>query len=126
MGSIVAVITGNMAAKPELKYSQDGTAFTQVSIAVNKKRKGEETTTWFRVSIFRQSAEFICEYGDKGALVQVVVDNMTLNEYTDKQGEKRSSLECVASSVQLLGGKGNSEPKADYAPPVPNGQDIPF
>lgn len=125
MGSIVAVITGNMAAKPELKYTQDGTAVTQISVAVNRKRKGEETTTWFRVSVFRQAAEYIAQYGDKGSLVQAVVDNMTLNEYTDKQGEKRSSLECVATSVQLLGGKANSEPRAEGLP-IADGADIPF
>lgn len=44
-------IVGNLGQDPELRHLEDGTAVTNLSVAVNKKRNGQKSTTWFRVSV---------------------------------------------------------------------------
>ncbi len=50
-------IVDNLGQDPELRYLQDGTAVTNLSVAVNKKRQGQKTTAWYRVSVWNGSEE---------------------------------------------------------------------
>ena|SRR5215468_4250542 len=108
------IISGNLGADPELKFLEDGTAVTNLSIAVNKKRKdAQKTTTWFRVSLFGKQAEVVCEYLKKGSKVLAECSNLRVSTYTTKKGESAASLEATAERIVFL----------DSASDVPVGED---
>ena len=64
----------------------------------------QEITTWFRVSVWGKQAESISQYLLKGRQVYVE-GRLRTEEYTDRDGNKRISLEVTASDVQLLGSR---------------------
>jgi single-strand DNA-binding protein len=132
-------IVGHMGRDPETKYSEGGTAICTFSVATSEKRKDQqETTTWFRVSCFNKTAGFVQQYGGKGALV-FVEGRLSMNEYTDRDGKTRTTLEVKADNVQMLGGKGDRAEAATASSPAkaamsaqtpasapPTDEDIPF
>jgi len=114
------MIIGNVGRGPESRFSSDGNEFVSFSVAVNdrpRRQQGgeqaaagnqEELTTWFRVTVFRQKAEFAKQYVQKGTAV-FVMGNLTVREYVGNDGQKRTSLEVVADEIQLMSNRGAQE-----------------
>ncbi len=96
-------IVGRLTADPELKKTQSGNSVCQVDVAVNRPHK-KDITDFLKVVVWRQSAEYLCQYGRKGNIV-AVNGCLTTRKYEDKQGNKRTAYEIVADSVQLCSGK---------------------
>ena len=59
-------IIGNLGRDPEMSYTPDGTATVKFSVAVTRKTKDKESTTWFNCVAFRKQAETINPYVKKG------------------------------------------------------------
>ncbi len=95
-------IVGNLGQDPELRYLQDGTAVTNLSVAVNKKRQGQKVTTWYRVSVFNIGAENVCKFLKKGSKVLVEGSSVRVSLYTAKDGKPAASLEVTAERVVFL------------------------
>ena len=95
-------IVGNLGQEPELRHLEDGTAVTNLSVAVNRKRNGEKTTTWYRVSCWQNNATNTCKYLKKGSKVLVEGNNLRVNQYTTKDGKPAASLELTAERVVFL------------------------
>lgn len=125
---------GNVGAKPELRYTQSGTAVCNFNIAVSERwtRDGEqhERTEWIKCVAWRQLAETAGEYLDKGK--QVYVDGRMLSrKYQDRDGAERTAVELHVRNFIMLGRKGDSaDPNVDPPHPDPGSQDpddqIPF
>jgi single-strand DNA-binding protein len=64
-------IIGNVGRDPEMSYTPDGTTVTKFSLAVTRKTKDKETTTWFNCVAFRKQAETINSYVKKGQQVSL-------------------------------------------------------
>ena len=114
-------IVGYLGRDPELRYTPQGTALCKMSIATTEKRKNvtgetEEHTTWFRVTAWGREAELANEYLAKGRQVYVE-GRLRLEEYTDREGQKRFSAEVSATEIQLLGHRTDS-PGANAAEAV--------
>lgn len=110
-------IVGYLGRDPEIQYTNQGTAVCKLSIATTEKRKDQtgepvERTTWFRVSVWGRQAELCNGYLHKGQQVYVE-GRLRMEEYTDREGNQRQSLEVNASDVQFIGrrGEGESVPK---------------
>jgi single-strand DNA-binding protein len=100
-------IVGYLGRDPELRYTPQGTALCKMSIATTEKRKNvtgetEEHTTWFRVTAWGRQAELANEYLTKGRQVYVE-GRLRLEEYTDREGQKRFSAEVSATEIQFIG-----------------------
>ena len=100
------VIVGYLGRDPEIRYTLQGMAVCSFSIATTERRKDksgefQDQTTWFRVTCWGKQAEFVNERLQKGNQVYVE-GRLTQSEYTDKDGNARTSLEVNASDVQLL------------------------
>jgi single-strand DNA-binding protein len=100
-------IVGYLGRDPELRYTPQGTALCKMSIATTEKRKNgagdmEEHTTWFRVTAWGRQAELANEYLSKGRQVYIE-GRLRLEEYTDREGQKRFSAEVSATEIQFLG-----------------------
>lgn len=97
------IIVGHVGGDVTLRYTQSGVAVASFSLAVNDPRRKDAPPTWYRVTCWRQLAEFANEYVTKGAAVLVAGDRLKLSEWTGQDGAPRTTLELNATSVQLLG-----------------------
>lgn len=96
------VIMGRLTRDPELRRTQNGTAVTSFSVAVDRdfksRESGEKATDFIDVVAWRQTAEFVCQYFTKGRMA-VVTGRLQIRNWTDKEGNKRRSAEVVADNV---------------------------
>lgn len=112
------VIVGNIGREPDVRYSADGNAVCNFSVAVNEAhtKNGErvETTEWYRCVAYRRTAEIVGEYGAKGKSV-LVRGKMKTRQY-EKGGETKSVTELVVHEFQLLGGRSDAGAQSDIPP----------
>ena len=104
------IIIGNVGRDPESRYLPSGDAVASFSVATSERRKGQdgqqqEQTTWFRVSAFGKLAETCQQYLHKGSYVYVE-GALTQQEYTDREGATRQSLEVRAREMRMLDKRG--------------------
>ncbi|MDM8525399.1 single-stranded DNA-binding protein [Desulfococcaceae bacterium HSG8] len=111
------ILIGYLGRDPELRYTPDGLAVANFSMAVTEKVKGEDLTQWFRVSAFGRTGEIAAEYLSKGKQVYIE-GRLRTSEWTDNEGNRRFSLEVIASQLVLLGSRGDDAPR-------PSGYDAP-
>lgn len=101
------VLLGRIARDIELRHTQDGTAVTSFTLAVDrdvKGRDGHRETDWIDVVAWRGTAEFVSRYLGKGRMV-VVEGRLQVRDWTDKAGNKRRSAEVIADSVYFADSK---------------------
>ena len=108
------ILVGNLGRDPELRYTPQGTPVCSFSLATNEKRKDRTTgetndlTTWFRVTLWGRQAETASQYLQRGRPVYIE-GRLRVEEYTDRDGNKRHSLEVNATDMQFIGGGARSE-----------------
>ncbi|MFL6274620.1 MAG: single-stranded DNA-binding protein [Blastocatellia bacterium] len=107
------IIVGYLGRDPELRYTPQGTPVCDFSIATTERRKDksgefQDHTTWFRVSLFGRQAEVASQYLSKGRQVYIE-GSLSQREYTDKEGNARTSLEVRGSDLQFIGSAGDGE-----------------
>ncbi len=102
------ILVGNLCRDPELKYLPSGTAVADVSLAVNDRvKKGDQwvdVPTYIDCTLFGRTAEVANEYLSKGSSA-LIEGRLKLEQWTNKEGEKRSKLKVVGERLQLLGSK---------------------
>ena len=115
----LVVLTGRLAADPELKTTQSGVSVTSFCIAVQRRYKsGEDPITDFiNVVAWRSSAEFVSKYFKKGNMIGIEGSIQT-RKYQDKDGNNRTAFEVVANNVQFVETK--RENPADVSVPSPS------
>jgi single-strand DNA-binding protein len=129
------IIVGNLGREPELRYTAQGTPVCSFSLATNERRKDrngemQDHTTWFRVTLWNRIAENANQYLQKGKSVYIE-GRLRVEEYTDREGKQRHSLEVFGTDMQFLGGKSEerSEPRSEKPQeqePDLTDEDIPF
>ena len=102
-------ITGHLGRDIELRSLSDGTPVGGFSVADSQGR--DKPAIWWRCSIFGKRAEALAPYLKKGQQV-TIVGSVTEREYTDKDGQKRTSMELRVNDLALQGGR----PEAQEAP----------
>ena len=126
------MIIGNVTRDPEIKYTPQGKAVTDVSIAVNRSYKvGEEKreeVNYVDVTLWGRTAETAAEYCKKGRAVYIE-GRLQLDSWEDKtSGQKRNKLRVVGEDYQLLdrrpggagsaGGSGGGDEEYSERPPA--------
>jgi single-strand DNA-binding protein len=111
MASINKVtLIGNLGRDPETRYSPNGGAICNVSIATTRgwkdKTSGErkEETEWHRVVFYDRLAEIAGEYLKKGRSVYIE-GRLKTRKWQDKEGQERFTTEIIAEEMQMLGGR---------------------
>ena len=96
------ILMGRLARDPELRHTQTGTPVASFRLAVDRdfkdKNTGEKATDWIDVVAWRQTAEFVSRYFTKGRMA-VVEGRLQMRDWTDRDGNKRTSAEVVADNV---------------------------
>jgi len=137
------ILVGNLGRDPELRYTPQGTPVCSFSLATNERRKDRNTgenndiTTWFRVTLWGRQAETASQYLSCGRPVYIE-GRLRVEEWTDRDGKPRHTLEVHATEMQFIGGGardegGGAQAKAATATQEPaapatdlNDDDVPF
>lgn len=121
-------IIGNLGRDPEVRYSPDGAAICNISIATTSqwkdKASGEkrEETEWHRVVFYNRLAEIAGEYLKKGRPVYVE-GRLKTRKWQDKDtGADRYSTDIVADQMQMLGGRDDGDSGAQTPRQAPQNQ----
>ena len=96
-------IIGHLVRDPELKTSAKGDEFCKFTVAVNRKTSDKDKADFFNCVAFRQTAAAIVKYMTKGR--QIAVDGRMESDTVEKDGQKRTYWQIVASDVEFLGNK---------------------
>lgn len=135
------ILVGNLGRDPELRYTPQGTPVCSFTVATNEKRKDkagemQDMTTWFRVTLWGRQAETASQYLAKGRPIYVE-GRLRVEEWTDRDGKQRYTLEVHATDMQFIGGGRGDEttgtvnraaPSNERSQPEPDlsDDDIPF
>lgn len=104
------ILVGHLGKDPEVRYSPNGGAVANVTLATSEswkdKNTGEkqERTEWHRVVFFGRLAEIAGEYLKKGAQIYVE-GRLQTRKWQDKEGKDRYTTEVVAGEMQMLGSR---------------------
>jgi len=108
------IVVGNLGKDPELRYSPQGLPICSFSLATNERQKDSKTgevienTIWYRANIFGRKAETAAQYLQKGAPVYVD-GKLKPEEWTDRDGNKRFTLNINASDFNFIGSSASRE-----------------
>lgn len=111
MASINKVIlVGNLGRDPEVRYTPDNNAITNISVATTDRYKDKHTgeqkeiTEWHRVVFFNRLAEIAGEYLKKGSQVYIE-GRLRTRKWTDQSGVEKYTTEIIADQMQMLGSR---------------------
>lgn len=102
------IVVGHLGRDPELRYTPQGDAVCNFSMATTEKRRDkageyQDVTTWFRVTLWSKKAETAAKYLTKGTQVYIE-GRLRVEEWTDRDGNNRHTLEVQGTDMQFLGG----------------------
>lgn len=97
------VLVGRISTDLELRQTSNGKSYCKFNLAVNRMNDG---TDFIPISVWNKQAENLIQYQKKGSLI-LVEGSISMNNYTDKDGNKRTSFEVMSYNVQFLNSKGN-------------------
>lgn len=108
------ILVGNLGRDPEIRYTADGMAVCNFSIATTSQWKdrasGEkrEETEWHRIVLYNRLAETAGEYLKKGRPV-FIEGRMRTRKWKGDDGQDRFTTEVIAEQMQMLGGKDSGD-----------------
>jgi single-strand DNA-binding protein len=114
------ILVGNLGRDPELRYTPQGTPVCSFTMATNERRKDktgewQEQVTWFKVTLWGRQAETASQYLTKGRPVYIE-GRLRVEEWTDRDGKPRHTLEVHATDMQFIGGQRTGEAPVEKAP----------
>lgn len=132
------VITGNLTRDPELRRTQSGMAILSFGVAVNDRRKNNQTGEWedyanyIDCTMFGNRAEGLANHLSKGMKV-AIEGKLRYESWTAKDGSKRSKLSVVVDEIEFMSAKGGgshgrqaSQPQPEFPASSMFDDDIPF
>jgi len=126
------ILIGNLGKDPEVRYSPNGGAVANITLATSESWKDKNTgeqvdkTEWHRVVFFRRLAEIAGEYLKKGSKV-FIEGKLQTRKWQDQNGQDRYTTEIVANEMQMLDSKGGGsanfgQGQQQAYQPAPQGQ----
>lgn len=126
-------LSGRLTRDPEVKYTQKGMAWTNTSIAVDRPTK-EKVADFFNLVAWDKTAEIMGKYLKKGSKI-LVEGRLQLNQYEDKNGDKKSTVNVVVDSFEFMdakpqdsksNGRSSESTRHDDTYPYHDPEDTPF
>lgn len=113
------ILVGNLGRDPELKYTPNGTAMANFTLATNEKWKDkegkeQEATEWHRIVVFGKLAEICGEYLHKGRQIYLE-GKIRSRTYKDREGVEKTVYEIRAENMVMLG-RGEGGPRSEGGP----------
>lgn len=106
------ILVGRLGKDPETRYTGGGQAVCHFSLATDetfKDRAGErqKRTEWHRIVVWGKTAEIAQKYLKKGSQIYLE-GSIRSSEWTDKEGQKRTSFEINTTNFRMLGSRSDS------------------
>lgn len=126
MGINRVCISGNIGSQPELRNTAGGLPVLGFSVAVNDRRRNQQTgeweshANWVSCTVFGTRAEGLAKYLVKGSKV-AIEGKLRQSSWETKEGEKRSKLEVIVDEVEFMDARPQQAPEPAYAD-----ENIPF
>ena len=127
-------ISGNLTRDPELRQTQGGMSILRFGVAVNDRRKNQQTNEWedypnfIDCTLFGKRAESLDGYLSKGA--KVAIEGKLRWSQWEHDGQKRSKIEVVVDEIELMSQKQQGYQQQPVAAPYVDDsvydEDIPF
>lgn len=116
------IIAGNLTRDVELRYTPSGTPVTDIGLAVNDRRKGQngeyiDEVSFIDVTMWSRTAEVAAEYLSKGA--NVMIEGRLKQESWEKDGQKHYKIKVICERLVMLGKKSDSEGSSYSRPSQP-------
>ncbi|RMG06026.1 MAG: single-stranded DNA-binding protein [Nitrospirae bacterium] len=124
------IFAGNLTRDPELRYTPQGTAVTNITLAVNSRvKQGEEfkdETLFIDIVVFGKQAENVAQYLSKGR--GVIVDGRLRERRWEYEGQQKRKMEVIANTVRFLPRREETPapPDDDFIPPEESTELEPF
>lgn len=109
-------LVGRLTRDPELRYTPEGTAVSNVTLAVNRNFRngdGEYTADFVQCTLWKKTAENTVQYCRKGSIVGIV-GRIQTRSYENQDGKKVYVTDVVAETVRFVGTKQAENPKQEY------------
>jgi len=111
------ILLGNLTRDPELRYTPSGLAVADLSLAVNRRSRSAEgerrdSVVFVEVTAWGKQAELINEYYSKGQPI-FIEGRLSLDEWTGKDGQRRSKLRVVLEKFEFLNTRGSGRGQSD-------------
>ena len=125
------ILVGNLGQDPESRFTPQGTAVTNLSVATNetwKNQNGEsqDKTEWHRIVMYGKMAETAAEYMKKGQMVYVE-GRLRTKEWEDQNQNKRKTTEVMCDNFTMLGRRADNQPSQNNRiEPTTEDDDLPF
>lgn len=117
------IIRGRLGSDPEMRYTKDGQAVTNLSLAVDQGYGDTTRTEWVRITIWGEAqSSAAVKFLSKGDLVECQSSRFRINAWATQDGSLRGQLEVTARRVDYIITKHNP----NEAPPEEANEDIPF
>ena len=105
------MLIGNTGKDAEMRYTANGTAQTQFSLAVNYRRRSqsgdwENQTEWFNIVMFGDRAERVSQYITKGKQLYIE-GRLQTRTWDDDQGQRHYRTEVIANQIEFLDRRGD-------------------
>ena len=115
----LVVLTGRLTADPELKTTPNGVSVCSFDIAVdrNYQNTSERQADFIKIVAWRQTAEFISKYFNKGSMIGIEGSIQT-RKYQDKNGNNRTAFEVVANNAHFVESKKNQNENVNAQEPA--------
>ena len=114
-------LMGRLVRDPELRRTGSGIAVASFRIAVDRdyapKDGGERKADFIDCVAWRQTGEFISKYFTKGRMI-VVDGRLEMRDWTDKEGNKRTSAEVIVDNAYFGDSKRDSDNSGSYTAPA--------
>jgi single-strand DNA-binding protein len=110
------ILVGRLGKDPETRYTSSGQAVCNFSLATDetyKDRAGErqKRTEWHRIVVWGKQAEIAQQYLRRGSLLYLE-GRIQTRQWDDREGQKRTTTEIVATNFRMLGGRSESSAAA--------------
>ena len=126
------ILGGRLTETPELKTTPSGVSVTTFSLAVNRKynKDQQQQTDFINCVAWRNTAEFITKYFQKGSSL-CVVGSIQTRSWTDNNNNKRYATEVIVDEANFVDSKSdNNAPSYSVEAPdfetIAPDQDLPF
>ena len=107
-------LLGRVGTDPEMRYTPNGTAVTNLRLATDRyRRDGEDATDWHTVIVWGKAAEAVNQYVQKGQRVYVA-GRLVQNSWEGDDGQRRHRTEVHTQEVVFLDSNGNGNGASDY------------
>ena len=106
-------LLGRVGTDPEMKYTPNGTAVTNLRLATDRyRRDGEDTADWHTVVVWGKTGEAVNQYVQKGQRVYVA-GRLVQNTWEGEDGQRRHRTEVHTQEVVFLDSNGNGNGASD-------------